>query len=103
MALCMLQDQIYTALSGDDVQMPPPTVPEPVAAPSSPMRRGSSWFGRRRSQPSQPSLPKMTTIRSPVEVNVMLDHVYFRAETEYGLLETAESRAVLVKVNVSEQ
>ncbi|KAK4575103.1 hypothetical protein LTR86_000955 [Recurvomyces mirabilis] len=100
-ALSMLQGQIFDALSGDEVQLPAPTVPEQVTAP--PMRKGSSWFGRRRSQPAQSSLPRMTTIRSPVEVKVLLDHVYFRAETEYGLLETSESRAVIVKVNVSEQ
>jgi len=59
----------------------------------------SSFFGRK--QGKAPAAPvQATPVKPPVVVDVQLDEVHFRAETEYGLYETLRCRCLLVTVEV---
>lgn len=96
-ALEMLQSQIYAA-TARSAPLDLPSRSEAALRESSAARK-SSWFGKSKRQ--QVEVPKTKApAKDAAGVQVILDHVFFRAETEYGLLETIDGRAVLVTVNI---
>jgi hypothetical protein len=65
-----------------------------------PPPKKSSWFGRNSSKAPE-VLPRVQQSNvSPVTVNVHLDDVHFRSETEFGLYETLSARVVMAIVDV---
>ncbi|TKA23152.1 hypothetical protein B0A50_07182 [Salinomyces thailandicus] len=93
-ALDLLQEQMLDAVS-DNLPATPVEIPLP---PIEPPQARTSFFGRKASKATvevqKPVRPE------PVTVQVELDEVYFRTETEYGLMETLRKRAVIVNVVV---
>jgi hypothetical protein len=99
-ALRELQVQLQNAISegapaqtmrrhtGHTTNLPPPPPP-----------RKTSWFGRKASKMPE-SVQEMQCAASPDVVDVRLDELHFRSETEYGLYETLRARVVLVTVDV---
>lgn len=94
-ALGLLQGQMLATVS-DNV---PAHVEEPPLPERPPPPTKSSFFGRKQSKAVE-QMPMPKTIQAPVMVNVQLDEVYFRSETEYGLLQTTGGRAVVLNVEV---
>ena len=92
-ALDLLQDQMLAAIS-DGLPAPPVQVTLP---PREPAQRKPSLFGRKASKAPEVKQPPRPP---PVTVQAQLDEVYFRTETEYGLLETLRRRAIVVTVEV---
>ncbi|KAH9845825.1 hypothetical protein Tdes44962_MAKER00035 [Teratosphaeria destructans] len=97
-ALSLLRDQLLASLDGLPNSRIAATPPLP---PRSPMRNKSSFFSRKQAKaPQEP--PKMAeAAKAPVMVEVMLDVVNFRGENDFGLYETLQEKAVLVRVEVS--
>lgn len=104
-ALSELKSQLHLAVS-DGVSVggsqhtaeqyaSPPLPPPPPQAP-----RKTSWFGRKSAQAPQPVQQVRTPAASPVTVDVQMDEIHFRSETEYGLYETLRARAVVVNVDI---
>lgn len=94
-ALGLLQGQMMAAIS-DSVPTPAEEAPLPERPPPA---TKSSFFGRKQSKSTeQKPLPKK--VQAPVTVEVQLDEIYFRTETEYGLMQTVGGRAVVLGVEV---
>lgn len=68
--------------------------PLPSQAP-----RKTSWFGRKAAPAPEP-VQQVRPATSPVTVDVQMDEIHFRSETEYGLYETLRARAVVVNVDI---
>ena len=92
-----LQRQMLAAITNSVPTMP---VEQPLPErPAPPPAMRSSLFGRKQSKaPEVNAAPK--PIVPPITIEVQLDEVHFRTETEYGLYETLRGRAVLVTVDV---
>lgn len=58
----------------------------------------ASWFGRTNSKAPEKVQRVQSTKPSPVDVR--LDEVHFRSETEFGLLETLSARVVMVGIDL---
>lgn len=96
-ALATLHDQLLAAIS-EDMPTPEPLETLLLEEPHPGFR--SSWFGRKQSKlPSLGPIMKMPA-KVPVTVEVHLDEVHFRSETEYGLYQTLKGRCVWVAVEV---
>jgi hypothetical protein len=67
--------------------------------PLPPPPRKTSWFGRKASKMPEP-VQEMQRAASPDMVDVRLDELHFRSETEYGLYETLRARVILATVDV---
>lgn len=70
---------------------------EAIALPPPP--RKTSWFGRKSSKAAVPVREQVSVV-SPVSVEVHLDEVHFRSETEYGLYETLRAKVVVAIIDV---
>jgi hypothetical protein len=92
-----LQSEMLAAISDDlPTKAIEPSLPE-RPTPSSATK--SSFFGRK--QGKEPTVAvQANPVKPPVVVDVQLDEVHFRAETEYGLYETLRCRCLLVAVEV---
>lgn len=95
-ALNILQNQMLTALA-DDVSIPPAEAP---LAAREPLQTRKSFFGRKSSSRPEKKSNGQSVQLPPVDVQVMLDEVHLRTETEFGLFETLRGRAVIVTVVV---
>lgn len=95
-ALLLLQEQLWTAVAG----AMPRTEAEQLPPPTSPGQSKSSRFGRKSKKEPDPTTTTSVASKPPVTVEVQLDDIHFRSETEYGLYETVSARAVLVVVDV---
>lgn len=94
-AIAELQSQLLTAVSDG---VPHELMQAPLPPREFPPSK-KSWFGRKQSKIAE--LPRVTqVIEAPVKVDVQLEDLHFRTETEYGLFETLRSRCVLAKVEV---
>lgn len=71
---------------------------DPVVALPPPPPQKSSWFGRKSSKAAVPV--REVRAACPVTVDVHLDEVHFRSETEYGLYETLRAKVVMAIVDV---
>lgn len=71
----------------------------PVVALQPPPPQKSSWFGRKSSKAAVPVREEVPAVW-PVTVDVHLDEVHFRSETEYGLYETLRAKVVMAVVDV---
>ena len=78
-----------------------PTVVEPLPErPAPPPATKSTFWSRRQKTTEVRPQPERKIERPPVSVDVQLDEVHFRAETEFGLYETLRGRCMVVEVNV---
>lgn len=75
-----------------------PAIAEPLPPRPEPQPKSSFW-SRKQSKAPEPR-PVAKQSEPPVTVDVEMDQVNFRTETEYGLYETIRGRAVLVTVDV---
>ena len=73
----------------------PPLPERPTPSSSS----KSSFFSRKQGKATVVPV-QASPVKAPVVVDVQLDEVHFRAETEYGLYETLRCRCLLVAVEV---
>ena len=64
-----------------------------------PPAQKTSWFGRKSSKATVPVREQVSVV-SPVTVEVHLDEVHFRSETEYGLYETLRAKVVMAVIDV---
>lgn len=64
-----------------------------------PPTRKTSWFGRKPSKAAVPTREPQPAA-CLVKVNVQLDEIYFRSETEYGLYETSRAQVIGVTVQI---
>jgi hypothetical protein len=71
------------------VALPPPPPPP----------QKTSWFGRKSSKAAVPVRAEVPAA-CPVTVDVLLDEINFRSETEYGLYETSRAKVVMAVVDV---
>lgn len=71
---------------------------EAIALPP-PLPQKTSWFGRKSSKAAIPVREEVPVV-CPVTVDVHLDEVHFRSETEYGLYETLRAKVVVAVVDV---
>ena len=71
---------------------------EAVAVPP-PQPQKTSWFGRKSSKAAVPVREQVSVV-SPITVEVHLDEVHFRSETEYGLYETLRVKVVMALIDV---
>jgi hypothetical protein len=71
---------------------------EAVALPPHPPQK-ISWFGRKSSKAAVPVREEVDAA-CPVTVDVHLDEVHFRSESEYGLYETLRAKVVMAVVDV---
>ncbi|KAK4498139.1 hypothetical protein PRZ48_010795 [Zasmidium cellare] len=94
-ALDLLKEQMLLELGG---VLPTPVVEQPLPPRPEPQSKSSFW-GRKQSKAPEPR-PVAKPPKPPVTVDVEMDQVNFRTETEYGLYETLRGRAVLVTVDV---
>jgi len=97
-ALHELQVQLRNAVS-DGRPVETAQRPQEHIAPLPPPPKKSSWFGRKAAKAPEP-LQEGRPAESPVMVDVRLDELHFRSETEYGLYETLRARVVLATVDV---
>jgi hypothetical protein len=96
-ALSELRAQLWHAVT-DGIPVEP--VPVHLEERPLPPPKKSSWFGRNSSKaPLAPQRAQPTPV-SPVTVDVRLDDVHFRSETEFGLYETLRARVVMAMVDV---
>jgi hypothetical protein len=72
---------------------------EAIALPPPPPPQKTSWFGRKSSKAAIPVREEVSVV-CPVTVDVHLDEVHFRSETEYGLYETLRAKVVMAVVDV---
>ena len=68
--------------------------------PPPPPTQKTSWFGRKSSKKAAVPVREEVSVVSPVTVEVHLDEVHFRSETEYGLYETLRAKVVMAVVDV---
>lgn len=94
-ALDLLKEQMLLELGG---VLPTPLVERELPPLPEPQPRSSFW-SRKQSKAPEPR-PAMKPPKPPVTVDVEMDQVNFRTETEYGLYETIRGKAVLVTVDV---
>lgn len=95
-ALEELKTQLLMSLSGLT-----PTVAEPLPErPTPPPATKSSFWGRKAKMSADKQEPAWRTGKPPASVNVMLDEVHFRSETEYGLYETQQGRCVRIDIEI---
>ena len=71
-----------------------------TAPPPPPPTQKTSWFGRKSSKKAAAPVREEVSVVSPVTVEVHLDEVHFRSETEYGLYETLRAKVVMAVVDV---
>jgi hypothetical protein len=99
-ALRELQVQLQNAISDG---MPSETMrrhtDHTTYLPPPPPPRKTSWFGRKALKMPE-SAPQVHNATVPQMVDVRLDELHFRSETEYGLYETLRARVVLATVDV---
>lgn len=89
--------QLHRAVADD---LPAPQRQEqPEPSPLPPPKK-TSWFGRKPSKAATDPAQIPQPVVSPVEVDVQLDEIYFRSETEYGLYETLRVKVVVATVDV---
>lgn len=93
--LSELRAQLHNAVS-DGL---PRQYPDAITLPPPPPPQKSSWFGRKSSKAAVPVRAELPTV-CPVSVDVHLDEINFRSETEYGLYETLRAKVVMVVVDV---
>ena len=92
-----LQSEMLAAISdGLPTKAGDPPLPE-RPMPSSGSK--SSFFSRKQGK-APAVMVQASSVQAPVVVDVQLDEVHFRAETEYGLYETLRCRCLLVAVEV---
>lgn len=95
-ALDQLQSQTFAAVAGFDAVAAILQPPERPAPPPTVVKSG--LFGRKSKAPGVKATSKPA--KAPVTVDVQLDELYFRSESQYGLLETLRSRCVLLTIDV---
>lgn len=95
-ALHELEVQLRNAVS-DSVETTSRRTEEYIPPPPPPKK--SPWFGRKASKAPEPWKEELPA-EPPVIVDVQLDELHFRSETEYGLYETLRARVVLAIVDV---
>lgn len=93
-ALSLLKDQMLTELGGS-----PATQPIRETLPERPREQPKSFWGRKSNKPIA-FKPVTVAPAPPVTVEVEMDQVSFRSETEFGLYETMRGRGVLMKVHI---
>ena len=71
-----------------------------IALPPPPPTQKTSWFGRKSSKKAAVPIREEVSVVPPVTVEVHLDEVHFRSETEYGLYETLRAKVVMAVVDV---
>lgn len=96
-ALSELRMQLHRAVA-DDLPAPP-RQEQPEVSPLPPPKK-TSWFGRKPSKAAAEPAQLPQPVVSPVEVDVQVDEIYFRSETEYGLYETLRVKVVVATVDV---
>ena len=99
-ALSELREQLKRAVTdGVPVDSAPSVYPD--ERPTQPPKK-SSWFSRKSSKaPEHPSSKAQSTSSQPTSpVEVGLDDVHFRSETDFGLYETQSARVVMATVDV---
>jgi len=96
-AISLLQSQLLEAVS-DNIPARP-VVTEPLPPKGQPPGK-MSLFGRKQSKAPQPKEVQPEPAGPPVVINVEVDQVNFRTETEYGLYETLRGHAVLLAVHI---
>ncbi|PPJ54348.1 hypothetical protein CBER1_07108 [Cercospora berteroae] len=94
-ALSLLRDQMSTELGGD-----PPMRPMRETLPERPSEQPKSSFWGRKSNKPIAGKPVAVAPPPPVTVEVEMDQVNFRTETEFGLYETVRGRGVLMTVYI---
>ncbi|KAM3413799.1 hypothetical protein BST61_g10483 [Cercospora zeina] len=94
-ALLLLKDQVLT-----DLGEGPATDSTREALPERPIEQPKSSFWGRKTSKSVAVKPVVPPPPPPVTVEVEMDQVNFRTETEFGLYETIRGRAVLMKVHI---
>ncbi|TKA60872.1 hypothetical protein B0A55_10666 [Friedmanniomyces simplex] len=95
-ALDLLRGQVLAAISDT---LPTPPVNSPLV-PKEPLPRKTSFFGRKPGK-SSGTRTAPPPVKAPVAIEVHLDDVFFRTETEYGLYQTLSGGAVVLTVEVS--
>ena len=96
-ARTQLQSQMLAAISET---LPTNVVEQPLPQRSAPPPAGkSSFFGRKQGK-AQDFKEAPEPVKPSVAVEVQLEEVHFRTETEYGLYETIRGRGVLVTIDV---
>jgi hypothetical protein len=96
-ALSELRVQLlYAVTDGVPVESAPACLEERPPPPP----KKSSWFGRNNSKAPEVRRRVQPTNVSPVTVDVRLDDVHFRSETEFGLYQTLNARVVMVVVEI---
>ncbi|KAF2173802.1 hypothetical protein M409DRAFT_16073 [Zasmidium cellare ATCC 36951] len=95
-ALDLLKEQMLMELGG---AIPAPAVEQTPPPPPIESQPKSSFWTRKQSKAPE-ARPITKQPKPPVTVDVEMDQVNFRTETEYGLFETIRGRAVLVTVDV---
>ena len=96
-ALSELRVQLLYAVT-DGVPVDPAPVYLEERPPPPPKK--SCWFGRNNSKAPEILRRVQPTDVSPVTVDVRLDDVHFRSETEFGLYETLNARVVMAMVDI---
>lgn len=95
-AIDELKTQLVVAIS-DSM----PTVIEPLPERSTPPPAAKSSFWSRKQRASEAKLGSAHRVeKPPVSVDVLLDEVHFRTETEFGLYETLRGRCIMIEVDV---
>lgn len=95
-ALAELKVQLQYAVSDG---MPVAPVHERPAENLQQPPKKPSWFGRKSSKAAGP-VQEARGPACPIEVDVQLDEIYFRSETEYGLYETLRVKVVAATIVV---
>jgi hypothetical protein len=99
-ALRELQAQLQSAISdGVPAESMRRRTDHTTNLPPLPPPRKTLWFGRKASKMPEPA-QEVQNATSPDMVDVRLDELHFRSETEYGLYETLRARVVLATVDV---
>jgi hypothetical protein len=96
-ALSELRAQLWHAVTDG---IPAESAPVYLDERPAPPPKKSSWFGRSNSKAPEVTPRAQPTNVSPVTVDVRLDDVHFRSETEFGLYETLSARVVMAMVDV---
>ena len=93
--LSELRVQLHNAVSDGMPRQHPEAIALPPPAPP----QKTSWFGRKSSKTAVPVRAEVP-VACPVTVDVHLDEIHFRSETEYGLYETLRAKVVMATVDV---
>lgn len=99
-ALSELQTQLWRAVSDGMPVEPVTEQPRQIIPQPPPPPKKSSWFGRKSSKTPEVvhEVQPASSSSCPVTVDVQLDEVHFRSETEFGLYETLRAKAVIATV-----